>query len=230
MGNVHRRHPQDDGARYPALRQTGSTSGLRPQRGPRAGRDRSDGLGAFPASPAVPHAMKTSVATATSTALLIANRATRAEHAEFEALLQGLGYQTLVVDAAEQMTTVRGPVGLCLLDLRENGDALKNARAFRVQYPQSVIIGVADPARPSAAADAIRAGVFDVLPRPPSARDLEALLANAREQTALATAQAERAAPEPMAYGLVGSSPAMRLALDLVQRAPHGRCRPLIRG
>jgi DNA-binding NtrC family response regulator len=69
-----------------------------------------------------------------------------------------------------------------------------------------------------------------VLPRPASARDLEALLANAREQAQLAArAQSERAT-DPMAYGIAGSSPAMRLVMDLVQRAASGRCGMLICG
>ncbi len=67
------------------------------------------------------------------------------------------------------------------------------------------------PDRPTAAADAIRAGVFDVLPRPPSARDLEALIANAREQAALAAAAPRNPSDERAAYGIVGTSPAMRI-------------------
>jgi DNA-binding NtrC family response regulator len=92
-----------------------------------------------------------------------------------------------------------------------------------------VVIGVADPARPSAAADAIRAGVFDVLPRPPSARDLEALIANAREQAALAANGAPRQS-DALPFGIVGSSPAMRMVLDLAQRASSARCGIVIRG
>src|SRR5439155_10044454 len=139
----------------------------------------------------------------TGRALLVAGRS---DHEELEALLRGMGYQTLVVHAADQMAALRDPVSLCLIDLRQNGEALRSARAVRAQYPQSVVIGVADPARPSAAADAIRAGVFDVLPRPPSARDLEALLANAREQASLASTQLPLPTSEPMAYGVVGTS------------------------
>ena len=162
------------------------------------------------------------------TALLVAGRA---EHAELEALLRAMGYQTLLVDSADEVTALREPVSLCLIDLHENGEAIRSARAFRAQYPQSVVIGVADPTKPSAAADAIRAGMFDVLPRPPSARDLEALLANAREQESLAASALQaRATPEPMAYGIVGTSPAMRLVMDLVQRAAPGRCGMLICG
>src|SRR5262249_34865798 len=71
---------------------------------------------------------------------------------------------------------------------------------------------------------------FDVLPRPPSARDLEALLANAREQATLAASQTSRPAAEAMPYGIVGTSPAMRLVMDLVRRAASGRCGMLICG
>jgi DNA-binding NtrC family response regulator len=68
-----------------------------------------------------------------------------------------------------------------------------------------------------------------VLPRPASARDLEALLANAREQAQLAArAQSERGPTHGLRHA--GSSPAMRLVMDLVQRAASGRCGMLICG
>src|SRR6185295_5169831 len=117
-----------------------------------------------------------------------------------------MGYATLHVDAKEAMRNLGDPVSLCLIDLRENGEAVRIARAVRAQQPQAVVIGVADPARPSAAADAIRAGVFDVLPRPPSVRDLEALIANAREQAALA-ANGHPRIHEALPYGIIGGSP-----------------------
>jgi DNA-binding NtrC family response regulator len=155
----------------------------------------------------------------------------RGDHAELEALLRNVGYHPLIVESADEMASLRDVVTLCLIDLRESGsETMRSARTFRAQYPQSVVIGVADPARPSAAADAIRAGVFDVLPRPPRARDLEALLANAREQAALASTAPQSLVPDPMAYGVVGTSPAMRLVMDLVQRAAPGRCGMLICG
>jgi two-component system nitrogen regulation response regulator NtrX len=166
-----------------------------------------------------------------STALLATKRSSRSGHTELEGLLRGLGFQTLLVDDAEQTPPLRAPVGLCLVDLRENSDALRNVRAFRALYPQSVVVGVADPAKPSAAADAIRAGVFDVLPRPPSARDLEAIVSNAREQATLAQAQQQpHPTPERMSYGIVGTSPAMRLVMDLVQRVAPGRCGMMVCG
>ena len=122
-------------------------------------------------------------------------------------------------------------MSLCLVDLRENGDALRIARAVRSRYPAAIVIGVADPARPHAAAEAIRAGVFDVLPRPPSARDLRALIANAREQASLAASQRRRCARrsrQPTAS--IGTSPAMRPVMELVQRAAAGQCGIMICG
>ena len=117
-------------------------------------------------------------------ALLVAGRS---ELHDLESLLRGMGYLPVPVDSAERVQSVQEKVALCIIDLRQNGEALRTARAVRAQHPQAVVIGIADPDRPTASADAIRAGVFDVLPRPPSARDLEALIANAREQAALAS-------------------------------------------
>jgi len=162
-------------------------------------------------------------------ALLIAGRS---EQPDLEALLRSMGYLPLPIGSAEHVQTVREPVALCVVDLRQNGEAIRAARAVRTTYPQAIIIGVADPERPTLSADAIRAGVFDVLPRPASARDLEALLANAREQAALASAQLPQPTRdgEAASYGIAGSSPAMRLVMDLVQRAAPGRCGILIVG
>jgi two-component system response regulator HydG len=151
------------------------------------------------------------------------------EQMEMVSLLEGLGYQPLPVTSGDAINEVLEPLALFLIDLRGNGDALRAVRLVRARQPQAVVIGIADPAKPSAAAEAIRAGVFDVLPRPPSARDLEALLANAREQTELA-ASAPRSADAAMSYGIVGNSPAMRAVLELVQRAAPGRCGILICG
>jgi DNA-binding NtrC family response regulator len=140
-----------------------------------------------------------------------------------------MGYVPVPVENADALQAVHDPVALCVVDLRQNGEALRTARAVRSHHPQAVIIGVADPDRPTMSADAIRAGVFDVLPRPASARDLEALIANAREQALLAAAPQQRGA-ETAPYGIVGTSPAMRLVMDLVQRAAAGRCGILICG
>ena len=147
---------------------------------------------------------------------------------DLEPLLLGMGYLPLPLDGAEAVAGVRDPVVLCILDLRQNGEALRMARAVRARHPRAVLIGVADPERPMTSADALRAGVFDVLPRPASARDLEALIANAQEQSALNSVFAH--ATDAPRFGIAGSSPAMAMVLDIVQRAAAGRCGILICG
>jgi DNA-binding NtrC family response regulator len=169
----------------------------------------------------------TATTLAATTALFVASEADRQEAAT---LLKTLGFNAIQVQSIDAVTARRDAVGLCLVDLRANGDALKVVRAVRAQHPKAVIIGIADPARPSAAADAIRAGVFDVLPRPPATRDLETLLANAREQASLADHASAQRPGEAVACGIAGTSPAMRLVMELVQRAAPGRCGILIAG
>jgi len=155
----------------------------------------------------------------------------RAPDKDTQAVLHELGFETIHIDTIDAIRDLADPVALCLVDLRENGEALRIARAVRTQHPDAIVIGVADPARPHAAAEAIRAGVFDVLPRPPLAGDLQALIANAREQSTLAaSAKSQRATTENPGYGVVGTSPAMRPVMELVNRAAAAQCGILICG
>ncbi|MGC4082437.1 MAG: sigma 54-interacting transcriptional regulator [Vicinamibacterales bacterium] len=150
------------------------------------------------------------------------------ERHELEPLLRSIGYTPIATTDMEAKTTGES-VALCVIDLRRNGDIARMARALRAQHPRAVLIGVADADRPGLSAEAVRAGVFDVLPRPVSMRDLEALIANAEEQVALAAGRppADTAA---FPHGLVGTSPAMRQVMELAQRAAAGRCGILIAG
>jgi len=149
--------------------------------------------------------------------------------ADVRALVTELGFDAVPIERSDSVADFDESIALCLVDLRDNGDALRIARAVRSRHPEAIVIGVADPARPHAAAEAIRAGVFDVLPRPPSARDLRALIANAREQSSLADATPPIRPIEP-SYGVVGTSPAMRPVMELVQRAAAGQCGIMICG
>ncbi len=97
-------------------------------------------------------------------------------------IVQELGYRPLLIDGAEGVTRVDRSVTLCMVDLRQSAEAMRATRAVRAAHPAAIVIGIADPDRPLTSAEAIRAGVFDVLPRPVTGRDLEALIANAREQ------------------------------------------------
>jgi len=150
---------------------------------------------------------------------------TSPEQGAMEEILRGMGYFPVRVDGAASLDAVRLPVSVCLVDLRQDIQAMRIARAVRSQFPLAIVIGLADPARPTAASEAVRAGVFDVLPRPASARDLEALLANAREQSALAIEHPGRSESD-----IIGVSPAMGIVVELAQRAAAGRCGILICG
>ena len=154
----------------------------------------------------------------------------RSAEADITAVLRELGFDAVHIDGKDSVSDFTEPVSLCLVDLRENGEALRIARAVRSQHPEAIVIGVADPARPHAAAEAIRAGVFDVLPRPPTSRDLRALIANAREQAALAASTPALRAMEFPTYGVVGTSAAMRPVMELVHRAAAGQCGIMICG
>jgi coenzyme F420-reducing hydrogenase alpha subunit len=61
-----------------------------------------------------------------------------------------MGYLPVPVDNADVVHTVQEPVALCVIDLRQNGEALRTARAVRAQHPRAVVIGVADPDKPTA--------------------------------------------------------------------------------
>jgi DNA-binding NtrC family response regulator len=163
----------------------------------------------------------------TATALLATGRSA---DAGAERVLRELGFDTVHIGGTEEVKDFTEPVSLCLIDLRENGEALRIARAVRAQHPQAIVIGLADPTRPHAAAEAIRAGVFDVLPRPAATGDLQALIANAREQATLAATAAPARPIESLAYGVVGASPAMRPIMELVQRGAAAQCGILISG
>src|SRR5512132_3061463 len=73
---------------------------------------------------------------------------------EFSALLRSVGYDPFLVDSVEAMNGLKARVSVCLIDLRQNADAIRMARAIRSKQPHAVVIGIADPLRPSAAAEA----------------------------------------------------------------------------
>jgi two-component system nitrogen regulation response regulator NtrX len=163
---------------------------------------------------------------AVATALLATGKK---PESDITGILQELGFDTIPIEAKDALTDFGEPIALCVVDLRENGDAMRIARSVRTKHPEAIVIGVADPARPHTSAEAIRAGVFDVLPRPPSARDLRALIANAREQASLA-ASVQPLRPLESPYGVVGTSASMRPVMELVQRAAVGQCGIMICG
>lgn len=166
-------------------------------------------------------------ATATSQTALLVTATTGLD--DVVAIVQELGYRPVLIDGADTIGRVDRGVTLCIIDLRQSAEAVRATRAVRAMHPQAVIIGIADPDRPLTSAEAIRAGVFDVLPRPVTGRDLEALMANAREQTSATTVH-HAPVLDTSVFGIVSTSSSMRLVMDVVQRAAPGRCGILICG
>ena len=83
----------------------------------------------------------TTIQVAAPTALLVAGRS---EQAGVAGILRELGFHPVQVDGVDGIESLRDSVALCLIDLRQNGDALRIARAVRSQHPQAVVIGIAD--------------------------------------------------------------------------------------
>lgn len=166
-------------------------------------------------------------ATATSQNALLVTATTGLD--DVVCIVQELGYRPLLVDGADSINGVDRNIALCIVDLRQSAEAVRATRVVRAAHPSAVIIGIADPDRPLTSAEAIRAGIFDVLPRPVTAHDLEALMANAREQSAV-TASHHLVQHEKAPFGIVSVSSSMRSVIDVVQRAAPGRCGILICG
>jgi DNA-binding NtrC family response regulator len=126
-----------------------------------------------------------------------------------------------VVDVAEALRTAADErFDLCLVDLSDSRAALATIRTLRAERPDLPVIGIMDPARPITAAEAIDAGVADVLPWPFDEAEVAALMANARDGT---TSLAAGAASEPGHERVLAHSPAMRQAVDLARAAARGR-------
>jgi DNA-binding NtrC family response regulator len=90
--------------------------------------------------------------------------------------------------------------------------------------PATLLLAVADPSRPAALSEIERAGIPAVLPRPLNARLVSLLLGALPE---------DRARPQPVAadgQAIVSRSPAMRGAIEAVDRAAASRANVLVCG
>src|SRR5438552_3123281 len=133
----------------------------------------------------------------------------------------------LSVTAAPSVTEAvqllaRQHFALCLVDLSDERGAIPAIRTIRAQHPQLPISGILDPSRPLIAAEAIHAGVFDLLTWPFEERDVAAIVSKVRDEISVASHRLDLAAdgtPEP----LFAQSPAMRLAIDLGRSTADGR-------
>jgi CheY-like chemotaxis protein len=105
---------------------------------------------------------------------------------------------------------------LILIDLADDRGALASIRMLRAVNPDVPLAGIVDPTRPATAAEALRAGLAEVMPWPFDEHDVMATIANTRDRQAIDTDQLAAGGP---AAGLFAQSPVMRQVLDAVRGA-----------
>jgi two-component system, NtrC family, response regulator GlrR len=121
---------------------------------------------------------------------------------------------TTLHDALGQLAN--GEFTICLIDLADEQSALANIRAIRAQEPDLPITGIIDPARPLATAEAVNAGIADLLAWPFDEREVAMVVANARDRVGVAFA-----VPSTSALGasVFAHSAAMRTTVDAIRAA-----------
>jgi two-component system nitrogen regulation response regulator NtrX len=121
------------------------------------------------------------------------------------------------------------PFTISVIDLADERAAIASIRTLRAQHPSLAIVGIIDPARPLSGAEAIHAGVSDLLPWPFEHRDLATVVANARDR-----ASVEAPGDDPLVSvasdALIAHSPAMRHVMDRIAAASDERGGVLICG
>jgi two-component system nitrogen regulation response regulator NtrX len=121
------------------------------------------------------------------------------------------------------------PFALCIVDLADERAAIASIRTLRAEHPRLPIVGVIDPNRPVAAAEAIQAGVSDLLPWPFENQDVATVVANARDAASVGlTPPSTAVATHP--GRLVAHSLAMRQVMELIAAAADARGGVLICG
>ena len=131
-----------------------------------------------------------------------------------------------LAEALRLLASVR--VVLCVFDLTENRTALTAVRLIRARYPAIPLAAVADAANPVIAAEAMHAGLSDILPWPFDEQQFGMILAHARDcaQVQPAGSAVDLAAEEP----LYAHSAAMRAVLEQVTAAAARRQHVCITG
>lgn len=122
---------------------------------------------------------------------------------------------TVAADAAEALRLLAErrfrPV---LIDLASDRAAVTTIRLVRARHPDLPIIGIVEPANAIAAAEALQAGIVDLLPWPFEPADLASIVAHHRDRAAMAGATV-RASPDGGCDWFL-ESPAMRGVRDTV--------------
>lgn len=115
---------------------------------------------------------------------------------------------------------------LVVVDLAGETQAVATIRVLRVQCPSVPVIAVMDPADPASCAEALSAGVADLLPWPFEDRDVQAALAVARDRAAADVAEGWPGPDEK----LIVHSAAMREAVDQMRAASSRKTSLLFTG
>ncbi|MEO7190513.1 MAG: sigma 54-interacting transcriptional regulator [Vicinamibacterales bacterium] len=110
---------------------------------------------------------------------------------------------------------------LVIVDLAHDRAALTALRLIRSRHATVALVGVVDPANPAIAAEALHAGVTDLLPWPFESQDIALLIANARDRGNAEQLPALAAGSPPDA--LVTQSDVMRQVLDQMRTAARSR-------
>ena len=126
------------------------------------------------------------------------------------------------------------PFDVVLTDLRLPGaGGTEVLRAARERDPSASVLVMTAHGSVEAAVEAMKLGAFDFLQKPFDLEQLEVHLVRAAEHARLGREVRELRAERAAAFAppsIVGSSPALREALDLAQRAAPGRSTVLVTG
>jgi two-component system response regulator HydG len=123
-------------------------------------------------------------------------------------------------------------VTVVLCDLRmSDGDGLEVLRSVRARWPHIPFILMTAYATVPTAVQAMREGAYDYVMKPFDPDELRALVERALAQAAVFAGAGSPAAEEPEVYGaIVGRSPAMRAAYQMIDRVACTDATVLIEG
>ena len=154
-----------------------------------------------------------------------------------------LSLLTKVLGKSARVLTARGVrTGLALLekeavtvvlcDLRmTDGDGLEVLRSVRARWPHIPFILMTAYATVPTAVQAMREGAYDYVTKPFDPDELRALVEQALAQAAVFAGAGARPADEPEVFGaIVGRSPAMRAAYQMIDRVAPTDATVLIEG
>jgi DNA-binding NtrC family response regulator len=142
------------------------------------------------------------------------------EHLPVVARLRELGLSVVVAAHAADAVRLLDRRGFtfAFVDLTEDRSPIVAIRSIRAQRPELYLAGLMDPARPLVAAEAIRAGVVDLLTWPLDEHDVALTVANALDRSSIDLPNVNRARGAP-GETLFANSASMRVMMERVRAA-----------